>query len=208
MNYAGQQALVVCAAGSYADRSRLLGERHHASGHVRKRHRRLSKRTAWLRRRIPERRHQFPAPRVVHQLRQFARSRSPHRAERTCCRVCPLDTVPRVPSGSVTQPCWVFDMVMSTVRGSSASVLSYSWADGTSMAAPAVSAVAALVKQRFPRVRRPPEDVARQHGGRRGPDRALSVLRPRVCQRSSRCDAVRRADRAGRTWTVPGLPER
>jgi len=59
--------------------------------------------------------------------------------------------VPRVPSGSVVQYCWVFDMVMSTVRGSGASVSSYSWADGTSMAAPAVSAVAALVKQRFPK---------------------------------------------------------
>lgn len=59
-------------------------------------------------------------------------------------------TLPRVPSGSVTTNCWVFDMVMSTVRGSGASTTTYSWAAGTSMAAPAVSAVAALVKQRFP----------------------------------------------------------
>ncbi len=61
-----------------------------------------------------------------------------------------LCTVPRVPSGSVTTACWVFDMVMSCVRGSGASISTYSWAAGTSMAAPAVAAVAALVKQRFP----------------------------------------------------------
>ena len=59
-------------------------------------------------------------------------------------------TIPRLPSGSITYPCWVFDMVISTVRGSGASISTYSWADGTSMSAPAVSAVAALVKQRFP----------------------------------------------------------
>ena len=59
-------------------------------------------------------------------------------------------TVPRVPSGNVTVPCWVFDMVMSPVRGSGASISTYSWAAGTSMAAPAVAAVAALAKERFP----------------------------------------------------------
>ena len=49
----------------------------------------------------------------------------------------------------VTRPCWVFDMVLSTVRGSSAAG-AYGWAAGTSMAAPAAAAVAALIKQRFP----------------------------------------------------------
>lgn len=61
-----------------------------------------------------------------------------------------LCTLPRVPAGSVTTACWVFDMVISSSRGSGASISSYSWAAGTSMAAPAVSAVGALVKQRFP----------------------------------------------------------
>jgi subtilisin family serine protease len=45
----------------------------------------------------------------------------------------------------IVVPCWVFDMVMSTSRGSSAAG-GYSWAAGTSMAAPATSAVAALIK--------------------------------------------------------------
>ncbi len=44
----------------------------------------------------------------------------------------------------MTVPCWVFDMVLSTSRAG------YSWAAGTSMAAPAVSAVAALIKQTNP----------------------------------------------------------
>lgn len=59
-------------------------------------------------------------------------------------------SIPRIPSGSVSTYCWVFDMVMSTVRGSDDSGAWYSWAAGTSMATPAVAAVAALVKQRFP----------------------------------------------------------
>ncbi|HSD65480.1 MAG TPA: S8 family serine peptidase, partial [Vicinamibacteria bacterium] len=61
-----------------------------------------------------------------------------------------LCTLPRSVSGTVTAPCWVFDMVMSTSRGSGSSTTSYSWAAGTSMAAPAASAVAALIKQRNP----------------------------------------------------------
>lgn len=61
--------------------------------------------------------------------------------------VCSL---PRVPSGVITVPCWVFDMVLSTSRGGATSTSSYSWAAGTSMAAPAVSAVAALAKQSHP----------------------------------------------------------
>jgi len=48
-------------------------------------------------------------------------------------------------SGSpITTACWVFDMVLSTSRAG------YTWAAGTSMAAPAVSAVAALIRQANP----------------------------------------------------------
>ena len=46
-------------------------------------------------------------------------------------------------------PCWVYDMVLSTARGTSAAG-GYSWAAGTSMAAPAASAVAAIIKQQNP----------------------------------------------------------
>lgn len=55
-----------------------------------------------------------------------------------------LCTMPRSVSGTVTVPCWVFDMVISTTRGG------WGWLAGTSMAAPAASAVAALIKQRYP----------------------------------------------------------
>lgn len=61
-----------------------------------------------------------------------------------------LCSIPAVPAGSVSAPCWVFDMVISTSRGSGASNSSYSFAAGTSMAAPAAAGVAALIKQRFP----------------------------------------------------------
>jgi lantibiotic leader peptide-processing serine protease len=44
---------------------------------------------------------------------------------------------------TITNACYVFDMVMSTVRGTSTA--SYNWTQGTSMAAPAVSGVAALI---------------------------------------------------------------
>jgi len=47
-------------------------------------------------------------------------------------------------TGTLTRPCWVFDMVLSTSRAG------YSWAAGTSMAAPAAAAVAALIKQKNP----------------------------------------------------------
>lgn len=50
---------------------------------------------------------------------------------------------------ALTRPCWVFDLVMSTSRGTTVNG-GYSWAAGTSMAAPAVSAVAALIKQAHP----------------------------------------------------------
>ncbi len=43
-----------------------------------------------------------------------------------------------------TRPCWIFDMVLSTSQGG------YAWRAGTSMATPVASAVAALVKQRYP----------------------------------------------------------
>jgi subtilisin family serine protease len=50
----------------------------------------------------------------------------------------------------VTIPCWAFDMVLSTARGPAASAGAYSWTAGTSMAAPAATAVAALIKQKNP----------------------------------------------------------
>ena len=56
---------------------------------------------------------------------------------------------PRLPTGSVAQQCWVFDMVMAPVRGGAASNSTYSWAAGTSMSAPVVSGVAALIIGKF-----------------------------------------------------------
>jgi subtilisin family serine protease len=58
--------------------------------------------------------------------------------------------VPRLPSGSVAQLCWVLDLVFAPSRGTGASTTTYSWAGGTSMAAPAAAAVAALIKQKYP----------------------------------------------------------
>jgi subtilisin family serine protease len=63
-----------------------------------------------------------------------------------------LCSVPAVPAGSITAPCFVFDLVISTVRGATASTTTYGFASGTSMATPAASAVAALIKQRFPNI--------------------------------------------------------
>lgn len=54
-------------------------------------------------------------------------------------------TMPVV-GGSITRPCWVFDLVLSTSRAG------WSWAAGTSMATPAASAVAALIKQKYPNI--------------------------------------------------------
>ncbi|PZX57088.1 subtilase family protein [Algoriphagus ratkowskyi] len=48
---------------------------------------------------------------------------------------------------TLTRPCYAFDMVLSSVRGSGISTGSYSWLQGTSMAAPAVSGVVALMMQ-------------------------------------------------------------
>jgi subtilisin family serine protease len=53
------------------------------------------------------------------------------------------------PIGNVVNPCWVFDMVVSTVRGGATSTASYSWAAGTSMASPAVAGVAALIVGKY-----------------------------------------------------------
>lgn len=58
---------------------------------------------------------------------------------------CTLPTA----TGTITRPCWVFDLYLSTARGTTAAG-TYAWAAGTSMATPATSAVAALIKQRFP----------------------------------------------------------
>ncbi len=44
---------------------------------------------------------------------------------------------------TVTQPCWVFDMVVSSCRGTG--VANVCWAAGTSMSSPAVAGVAALI---------------------------------------------------------------
>ncbi|HEX6098726.1 MAG TPA: S8 family serine peptidase [Thermoanaerobaculia bacterium] len=61
-----------------------------------------------------------------------------------------LCSFPRVPSGMTTQRCWIFDMILSSTRGSGASTGTYSYGAGTSMAAGVVSGVAALVKQAKP----------------------------------------------------------
>jgi subtilisin family serine protease len=63
-----------------------------------------------------------------------------------------LCSIPRVPAGSVLSNCFVFDLVLSTSRGAGASTTTYTFASGTSMAAPAASGVAALIKQRFPNI--------------------------------------------------------
>lgn len=56
-------------------------------------------------------------------------------------------TLPLVsPAGTITRPCWVFDLVLSPGSQSGSSF----WAGGTSMAAPHVSGVAALPVQKYP----------------------------------------------------------
>ena len=54
--------------------------------------------------------------------------------------ICTLPTA----TGTITNFCWVFDLYLSTSRGTTANG-GYSWAAGTSMAAPTVSGVAALI---------------------------------------------------------------
>jgi subtilisin family serine protease len=63
-----------------------------------------------------------------------------------------LCTLPRNPAGTVTTACWVFDMVMAPCRGSGASISTYCWASGTSMASPAVAGVAALIIGQYGRI--------------------------------------------------------
>lgn len=48
-------------------------------------------------------------------------------------------TLPLLPFGSITRPCWVFDLVLSPSGGG------WFWAAGTSMSSPAVAGVAALI---------------------------------------------------------------
>ena len=55
----------------------------------------------------------------------------------------------RIPIGSVTAPCWVFDLVVAPCRGGATSISSYCWAAGTSMASPAVAGVAALIVGKY-----------------------------------------------------------
>lgn len=51
-------------------------------------------------------------------------------------------------SFTTTRPCWLFDLVLSPVRGPGLSITSYGWAQGTSMSAPAVAGIAALIIHR------------------------------------------------------------
>jgi lantibiotic leader peptide-processing serine protease len=52
---------------------------------------------------------------------------------------------PLFPAGTLTQFCYVLDMVMAPCRGGPTSNSSYCWGAGTSMASPAVAGVAALI---------------------------------------------------------------
>lgn len=49
---------------------------------------------------------------------------------------------------TIVRQCYVFDMVFAPVRGAAASNTTYGWAQGTSMSAPAVAGIAALLIQR------------------------------------------------------------
>ncbi len=55
-----------------------------------------------------------------------------------------LCSLPTTNGAAISAPCYAFDMVFSTNVGG------WAWAAGTSMAAPAVSAVAAIIKQQQP----------------------------------------------------------
>jgi subtilisin family serine protease len=57
-------------------------------------------------------------------------------------------TVPTA-TGTLTQFCWVLDLYLSTSRGTTVNG-GYTWAAGTSMAAPTASGVAALIVQNHP----------------------------------------------------------
>ena len=56
---------------------------------------------------------------------------------------------PGAPPSNIVNACWVFDMVMAPCRGAPASNATYCWASGTSMAAPAVAGVAALIVGKY-----------------------------------------------------------
>lgn len=56
---------------------------------------------------------------------------------------------PLVSTGSVTAPCWAFDMVVAPCRGSGSSTTTYCWAAGTSMSTAAASGVAALIVGKY-----------------------------------------------------------
>jgi hypothetical protein len=56
---------------------------------------------------------------------------------------------PAIPTGTVSGPCALFDLVMAPCRGGGTSNGSYCFAAGTSMAAPAVSGVAALIVGKY-----------------------------------------------------------
>ena len=62
--------------------------------------------------------------------------------------LCSLPTL----LGPIAEPCWVFDLVLSTTGGSGTSSTSYGWAAGTSMATPAAAGVAALIVGKFGRI--------------------------------------------------------
>jgi subtilisin family serine protease len=61
-------------------------------------------------------------------------------------------SIPTIPVGSVVGGCEYFDLMISTDRGPDPSTYTYVLTAGTSLAAPVVSGVAALIKQRFPKM--------------------------------------------------------
>ena len=63
------------------------------------------------------------------------------------CTLAINPAAPLSPSGTITQPCWVFDMVVSSCRGTTTRNVCF--AAGTSMSAPSVSGVAALIVGKY-----------------------------------------------------------
>jgi lantibiotic leader peptide-processing serine protease len=62
--------------------------------------------------------------------------------------LCTIPRIPPSPETDVVFPCWVFDMVVSPASLTAKNI--YFWIPGTSMAAPAVAAVAALILEKRP----------------------------------------------------------
>jgi subtilisin family serine protease len=62
-------------------------------------------------------------------------------------QMCAVPAMP-VNTGMLPAPCWLFDLVLSPIGG----VAFYGFGAGTSMAAPAAAAVAALIKERNPMI--------------------------------------------------------